>query len=81
MKKQARLFFNPGDVVLFRKTKRIVLEKVRTIEGDNREMYHIFSPGKGVYTAADFELEYINHLDEWEVLMGKMNEISLAKAG
>lgn len=81
MKKQTKLSFNPGDIVLFRKTKRIVLEKVRTTEEDNREMYHIFSPERGVYTAADFELEYIDHLDEWNALISNMNEISLAKAG
>lgn len=70
--------FNPGDIVLFHKRKWIVLEKVEFAE-DRPPVYHIFCPNYRVYSALDYEMKYVDHLFEFETLVGKFEELELNK--
>ena len=67
--------FIPGTIVEFKKSKRIVLEKVTNSEGE--EMYHIFAPDKGVYTAFPFELKYVDTCFEWLGFVEAFNKVEL----
>lgn len=64
-----------GDVVLFKGSNRIVLNRVEI--PDQVVMYHIFHPDKGIYTAIDDELQYVGHLDEMDKMIKKLNEVGL----
>lgn len=75
MKKRTKLIFKPGDVVKFHGHKRIVLGTVRT--GDDQLLYQVFSPERGVYSAGDWEMEYIDHLNEFDQMTSKLSEMSL----
>ena len=72
--------FNPGDVVTYRKTKpmRIVLEKV--VSSTGIELYHVYNPLSGTYSAYPEELKYVDHLPEWDDMIGKFEELSISKS-
>lgn len=77
MRSKKKTEFYPGDIVSFHNRKWIVLEKVEF--EDRPPIYHIFCPEYRVYSALEDELNYIDHLFEFETLVGKFDEIELSK--
>ena len=67
-----------GDVVKFKKTKRILLNK--TIMSTGIEIYHIYHPERGVYSAYREELVYIDHLESWDNIIKEFNTICMDKS-
>ena len=72
--------FKPGDIVTFKRTKRIRIVLERVVSSAGIELYHIFNPETGVYSAYPEELKYVDHLTEWEDMIGKFEELSISKS-
>ena len=74
-KDKAKVIYTPGDLVLFRDHKRIVLGTVES--GDGKQFYQIFHPERGIYSADGWEMEYLGHLKGFDQMISEMEKAKL----